>query len=195
MRAFIFQGAVLAAIAAILVTTLCAILCPAILRLLSTPSAIYQDAYDYLFVIFLGIPFSILYNYQASILRAVGDSKTPFFFLAFSTVLNIALDLLCIVVSQLGCGGHDHRAGDQRRMLFFLYYNTLSDAASTEGGSLHGPPEGSDPSDHGTSHGAAIFDHRHRKHGHAVRQQQSGRHLCVWLYRRRTDQAVCHEPF
>ncbi len=105
MRAFIFQGAVLAAIAAILVTTLCAILCPAILRLLSTPSAIYQDAYDYLFVIFLGIPFSILYNYQASILRAVGDSKTPFFFLAFSTVLNIALDLLCIVVFQLGCGG------------------------------------------------------------------------------------------
>lgn len=105
MRAFIFQGAVLAAIAAILVTTLCAILCPAILRLLSTPSAIYQDAYDYLFVIFLGIPFSILYNYQASILRAVGDSKTPFFLLAFSTVLNIALDLLCIVVFQLGCGG------------------------------------------------------------------------------------------
>lgn len=78
MRAFIFQGAVLAAIAAILVTTLCAILCPAILRLLSTPSAIYQDAYDYLFVIFLGIPFSILYNYQASILRAVATAKRPF---------------------------------------------------------------------------------------------------------------------
>jgi putative MATE family efflux protein len=105
MREFIFQGAVLAAVIAAICTIACAILCPYILNLLSTPENIYDNAYAYLFVIFLGIPFNILYNYQASILRAVGNSRTPFFFLAFSTVLNIALDLLCIIVFQWGCRG------------------------------------------------------------------------------------------
>lgn len=105
MREYIFQGAVIAAGIALVCTVLCALLCPNILRLLSTPDNIYDDAYAYLFVLFLGIPFNILYNFQASILRAVGNSKTPFFFLAFSTVLNIILDLLCIVVFQWGCRG------------------------------------------------------------------------------------------
>lgn len=105
MREYIFQGAVLAAGIAAFCTILCAILCPNILHLLSTPDNIYDNAYSYLFVLFLGIPFNILYNFQASILRAVGNSKTPFFFLAFSTVLNIFLDLLCIIVFQWGCRG------------------------------------------------------------------------------------------
>lgn len=105
MRQFIFQGAVLAAGIAAFCTILCTILCPNILRLLSTPDNIYDNAYSYLFVLFLGIPFNILYNFQASILRAVGNSKTPFFFLAFSTVLNIFLDLLCIIIFQWGCKG------------------------------------------------------------------------------------------
>lgn len=105
MRQFIFQGAVLAAGIAAFCTILCTILCPNILCLLSTPDNIYDNAYSYLFVLFLGIPFNILYNFQASILRAVGNSKTPFFFLAFSTVLNIFLDLLCIIIFQWGCKG------------------------------------------------------------------------------------------
>lgn len=105
MREYIFQGAMLAAGIAAVCTILCAVLCSNILHLLSTPDNIYDNAYAYLFVLFLGIPFNILYNYQASILRAVGNSKTPFFFLAFSTVLNIALDLLCIIVFQWGCQG------------------------------------------------------------------------------------------
>lgn len=105
MRSFIFHGAVLVAGIALVLTLACTILCGTILHWLSTPDNIYANAYAYLFVIFLGIPFNLLYNYQASILRAVGDSKTPFFFLAFSTVLNIALDLLCIIVFQWGCRG------------------------------------------------------------------------------------------
>ena len=105
MRSFIFHGAVLVAGIALVLTLACTILCGTILHWLSTPDNIYANAYAYLFVIFLGIPFNLLYNYQASILRAVGDSKTPFFFLAFSTVLNIVLDLLCIIVFQWGCRG------------------------------------------------------------------------------------------
>ena len=56
-------------------------------------------------IIFLGLPFTLLYNYLSSILRAVGDSRTPFLFLAFSAVLNIFLDLFFIIVAGWGCAG------------------------------------------------------------------------------------------
>lgn len=105
MRDYIFNGAALAVLIAAILTTLCSLLCVPILHLLSVPSDIFADAYAYQLVIFLGIPFSILYNYLSSILRAVGDSRTPFLFLAFSAILNIFLDLFCIIILHLGCAG------------------------------------------------------------------------------------------
>ena len=105
MRNHIFHAMILTGIFAVLLTSICAVLCPKILHLLSTPDDIYADAYDYLLVIFLGIPFTLLYNLLSNILRAVGDSKTPFLFLAISTVLNILLDLFCIIVLKWGCAG------------------------------------------------------------------------------------------
>ena len=105
MRDYIFNGALLAALIAAVLTTFCSLLCAPILHLLSVPSDIFADAYAYPLVIFLGIPFSILYNYLSSILRAVGDSRTPFLFLAFSAILNIFLDLFCIIILHLGCAG------------------------------------------------------------------------------------------
>ncbi|MDE6624879.1 MAG: MATE family efflux transporter [Lachnospiraceae bacterium] len=105
MRDLIFHAMVLTGVFAIILTAVCALLCPQILHLLSTPENIFKGAYQYLLVIFLGIPFTLLYNLLSSILRAVGDSKTPFMFLAFSTVLNIILDLFCIIVLRWGCAG------------------------------------------------------------------------------------------
>ncbi len=105
MRDCIFHAMVLTAGFAVILTAACALLCPQILRILSTPKNIFSGAYQYLLVIFLGIPFTLLYNLLSSILRAVGDSKTPFFLLAFSTILNIFLDLFCIIVLKWGCAG------------------------------------------------------------------------------------------
>ena len=105
MRNYIFQAMILTVGIAVVLTTVCAIMCPQILHLLSTPEDIYDGAYQYLLVIFLGIPATLLYNFLAGILRSVGDSKTPFLFLACSTVLNILLDLLCIIVLHWGCAG------------------------------------------------------------------------------------------
>lgn len=105
MRTIIFNGAVVTAVIALIITSLCALLCPWILRVLSVQSDIYDNAYRYLMIIFLGIPFTLLYNYLSSILRAVGDSRTPFLFLAFSAVLNIFLDLFFILVAGWGCAG------------------------------------------------------------------------------------------
>ncbi len=105
MRRFIWHSLVMTAVLAFCATVLTTVFTPQILDLLSTPDNIRDDAYAYLFIIFLGIPFTLLYNLLSSILRAVGDSRTPFLFLAVSTVLNIALDLFCILVLELGVAG------------------------------------------------------------------------------------------
>lgn len=105
MRRYIFNGGVLTAGIAVVVTAACTLLCGWILHILSVPEDIFANAYAYLLVIFIGLPFTLLYNYLSSILRAVGDSRTPFLFLAFSAILNIFLDLFCIVVLKWGCAG------------------------------------------------------------------------------------------
>lgn len=105
MLDYVFHAMVLAAALAFGLTVICAFFCPEILHILAVPEDIYDNAYQYLVIIFLGLPFTFLYNLLSSILRSVGDSRTPFLFLAFSTVLNILLDLFCIIVLKWGCAG------------------------------------------------------------------------------------------
>lgn len=105
MRRYIWHGILLTIALGIAITLVTAILCPQILHLLSTPDDIFAQAYQYLLIIFLGIPFTLLYNFTSSILRAVGDSRTPFLFLSVSTVLNIFLDLFCILILHWGVAG------------------------------------------------------------------------------------------
>ncbi len=105
MRSCIFHAGFLTIIVAAVLTVICALFCPAILHILSTPDDIYDNSYIYLLILFLGIPFTMLYNLLSGILRSVGDSRTPFMFLVFSTILNILLDLFCIVILKWGCAG------------------------------------------------------------------------------------------
>ena len=80
-------------------------LCRPILEWMDTPADIIDDAYNYIVVIFLGIPTIILYNALASLLRALGDSRTPVVFLVVASLLNIALDLFLILVIPMGVAG------------------------------------------------------------------------------------------
>ena len=105
MRSCIFHAGFLTIIVSAILTLTCALLCRPILNILSTPDDIYNNAYIYLLILFLGIPFTMLYNLLSGILRSVGDSNTPFMFLVFSTILNILLDLFCIIVLKWGCAG------------------------------------------------------------------------------------------
>jgi len=93
-----------AAIAALLLSTVLPN-CRNILTLMHTTETQFQFAYDYIFIIFCGIPATILYNLTAGILRALGDSKTPVRFLGLSSALNIVLDLIAILVFRLGTAG------------------------------------------------------------------------------------------
>lgn len=105
MRRLVFNSIFLTTGIAVVITGLCVVLCRTILQLLSTPADIWNDTYIYILVIFLGIPFTLLYNMTAGTLRAIGDSFTPFLFLAASTVLNIAADWFCIAILKWGCFG------------------------------------------------------------------------------------------
>ena len=86
-------------------TTASALLTGQILRWMQTPDNIFQGAYSYIFTIFLGIPATVLYNTLAGILRALGDSKTPLYFLIIASIINIGLDLLFVLTLNMGVGG------------------------------------------------------------------------------------------
>lgn len=76
-----------------------------IIRLLQVPAELYSLMYDYLWVIFWGIGFTFLYNFYASLLRAIGNSLAPLWFLAIAVILNIILDFLFILVFDWGVEG------------------------------------------------------------------------------------------
>ena len=76
-----------------------------LMSLIHTPESIFSMAVLYIRILFLGIPASMLYNYSASALRALGDSRHPFYFLLFSSVLNIVLDYVLIVPFGMGVDG------------------------------------------------------------------------------------------
>ena len=75
------------------------------LELLQTPPELIDDAYSYLIIIFGGIIASVLYNFLSNMMRALGDSKMPLYFLIFTCILNIILDYVCILFFNMGVAG------------------------------------------------------------------------------------------
>jgi putative MATE family efflux protein len=105
MRRYVAVSLQLAAVMSVVLAVVTSICCADILRMMRTPDNIFTGAYYYLLVTFIGVPCTFFYNLLSSIIRALGDSKTPFWFLLFSTVLNILLDLFCILVLDWGVAG------------------------------------------------------------------------------------------
>ena len=105
MRRYVSVSLQLAAVMSVVIAIITSILCGDILLMMRTPDIIFQDAYYYLLITFIGVPCTFFYNLLSSIIRALGDSKTPFWFLLFSTILNILLDLFCILVLDWGVAG------------------------------------------------------------------------------------------
>ena len=105
MKKTVASAYVLSIVITIVITALSMIGMRPLLELMNTPEDIIQDAYDYIIVICAGTGAVVLYNLLASIMRAVGDSKTPLYFLIISAVLNIFLDLLFIIVFYMGVKG------------------------------------------------------------------------------------------
>jgi len=105
LREYAANGIIAAGGFSIVISVLTMVLCRRILEMMGTPADCFEEAYQYIFVIFAGIPFTVLYNLLSGYLRSLGDSRTPLFFLILSSLLNVALDLVFIINVHLGVLG------------------------------------------------------------------------------------------
>ena len=105
MRRYVANAAYLSGAFALALTAATGLLCGNILAAMNTPEDIFTQSYQYIFVIFMGIPATFLYNLLAGIIRSLGDSRTPVYFLALSSGLNVALDLFLILFCGAGVMG------------------------------------------------------------------------------------------
>ena len=118
----------ISALFTIVLTVLCCSMVHPILRMLNTPVDIYDRTYTYLFIIFLGNGATVFYNMISNILRALGDSRTPLYFLIFSSVLNVVLDVVFIVRGG-SCMGDRAGAGNFRGIVHCVCAETFYNPA------------------------------------------------------------------
>jgi putative MATE family efflux protein len=105
MRRYAAAAVRMATLVTVILTLSTTVTCGPILQMVSTPSDIYHDAYIFLLLQLLAIPFTMAYNLLASLIRALGNAQQPFYFLIMASMLNIGLDILFIVVAGMGVEG------------------------------------------------------------------------------------------
>ncbi|MDE6699613.1 MAG: MATE family efflux transporter, partial [Acetatifactor sp.] len=105
LRKFVANSVWVSAVLASVMTVTVCLLCKPILQVMRTPGDIIDEAHAYIFVIFLGIPVTYMYNLLAGIIRSLGDSRTPVYFLIMSSVINIVLDIVSIRYLHMGVAG------------------------------------------------------------------------------------------
>lgn len=105
LRKYVFNGYICSVVFAIVLTLASVIFCRRILIIMNTPADIIDHAYNYIVVIFIGIPTVFLYNMVSGVIRSLGDSKTPVVFLVLSSIINVVLDFFLILVCKMGVAG------------------------------------------------------------------------------------------
>lgn len=105
MKKSIGSATILSIFVALIMTVVSMSIMDGLLRVMNTPENIFDMTKTYIMIICAGIAFSVLYNMQASILRAIGNSMVPLVLLLVSSVLNIVLDYVLIVYGNMGVAG------------------------------------------------------------------------------------------
>lgn len=105
MRKTVASAAILSIIMSVIITAVSMLGMRSLLIFMNTPDDIFEHAYGYIMIICAGIFAQVLYNLLSSILRALGNSKTPLYFLILAALLNIVLDLVFIIVFHMGAAG------------------------------------------------------------------------------------------
>lgn len=105
MRNYIANAIYLSIVIAVVLTPVTMLLARPVLVWMNTPAEIIEDAYLYIVIIFAGLAVTMMYNSASAILRAIGDSRTPLYVLIASSAINIALDLLFVLVFKMGVAG------------------------------------------------------------------------------------------
>lgn len=105
VRRSVVTGALISLAVTVILTAISVPLARQILQWMRTPEEIIDDAYKYIVVILMGIIASMLFNFLSNIIRALGDSRTPLFFLIIACIVNIILDFTFILLLKMGVAG------------------------------------------------------------------------------------------
>lgn len=105
LKEAIASSIILSIAMAIIITIISIFTAKPLLRLMNTPKDIINNSYSYIVIIYAGTFAAFFYNMISSILRSIGDSKTPLYFLIVSSILNIVLDLVFIINFKIGVAG------------------------------------------------------------------------------------------
>lgn len=105
MRKTVGSAALLSLVVSLVMTAVSMLGMRPLMKLMNTPDDIFADAYTYIMIICAGIFAQVLYNLLSCILRALGNSKTPLYFLILAAFLNIVLDLVLIINFEMGVAG------------------------------------------------------------------------------------------
>lgn len=179
MRQSVASAAILSAAVSLLMTVGSMAMMRHILHWMNTPADMYDQAYSYIMVICGGIAAQVLYNLLASVLRALGDSKRPLYFLILAALLNIALDLVFIIVFHMGAAGAAYATVISQGisgLLCLWYIAKKSSGTASSQRRLEYELESCKMADENrSSDGVSIFNYCNRNHCRAVGAQ------CAWV--------------
>jgi len=105
LRRYAANGAFVCGIFSLILMLITIPLCGQLLGLLDTPADIFARSYSYIMVCFIGIPFTMFYNYVAGILNALGDSRTPVIWMSIASIINVALDVVFVLYFHMDVVG------------------------------------------------------------------------------------------
>lgn len=105
MKTSVYTALISFFVLSVLLALFGAVASPAIMVWLKTPENIFSEAVLYLRIYFVGLPFLFMYNVLASVFNALGKSKIPLYFLIFSSILNVIMDLFMVIVLHMGVAG------------------------------------------------------------------------------------------
>ena len=188
VRKTVGSAAILSLIVSAIMTVISMVGMRWLLHFMNTPDNIFDDAYRYIMVICAGIFAQVLYNLLASILRALGNSKTPLYFLILAAVLNIILDLVFIIVFHMGAAGAAY--GHLRSVMSGLYHQKGSDFKTYKRRLEIGWNIGEDPVWNWISDGVSIFHHGDRRNDDAVFSEYPGFRGDCRIYGSQQDRAA-----
>ena len=105
LKSAVYTALIASSVLCLLLMAISIIFCGGLLRLIKTPAEVFADSKRYLDIYIFGLPFVFLYNVATGIFSALGDSKTPFLFLACSSLSNIGMDILFVTAFGMGVDG------------------------------------------------------------------------------------------
>lgn len=105
MKTAVYTTLIASAVLCICLTLIGTLSCNWLLQITNTPQELFEDSKLYLDIYILGFPFLLFYNVATGIFSALGDSKTPFIFLAISSTTNVLMDILFVVKFDMGVAG------------------------------------------------------------------------------------------